>query len=138
MSRSAQVRVNTLPILFHENEVLLLLSLLAYNLTSLLRTDLETSAGACWDLNPLGYSVLKAGGRLIKHYRRLVLTLARAVTLTGSLSSVVDQAANRHSPTPQSLWGQGGLAAPTRPSSRRRDSRHVHPTAHATITGNDE
>jgi hypothetical protein len=35
---------------FHANEVLLLLSLLAYNLTSLLRTELETSAGACWDL----------------------------------------------------------------------------------------
>jgi hypothetical protein len=65
---------------FHENEVLLLLSLLAYNLTSLLRTELETSAGACWDLQRFQHSVLKAGGRLVKHSRRLVLTLARAVT----------------------------------------------------------
>ena len=65
---------------FHENEVLLLLSLLAYNLTSLLRTELETSAGACWDLKRFQHSVLKAGGRLIKHSRRLVLSLARAVT----------------------------------------------------------
>lgn len=65
---------------FHENEVLLLLSLLAYNLASLLRTELETSAGACWDLKRFQHSVLKAGGRLIKHSRRLVLTLARAVT----------------------------------------------------------
>jgi hypothetical protein len=65
---------------FHENEVLLLLSLLAYNLTSLLRTELETSDGACWDLQRFQHSVLKAGGRLIKHARRLVLALAQAVT----------------------------------------------------------
>jgi hypothetical protein len=65
---------------FHENEVLLLLSLLAYNLASLLRTELETSDGACWDLKRFQHSVLKAGGRLLKHSRRLVLMLARAVT----------------------------------------------------------
>jgi hypothetical protein len=65
---------------FHENEALLLLSLLAYNLNSLLRTELETSQGACWDLKRFQHSVLKAGGRLTKHSRRLVLWLARAVT----------------------------------------------------------
>ena len=64
---------------FHENEVLLLLSLLAYNLASLLRTELETSTGGGWDLKRFQHSVLKAGGRLTKHSRRLVLTLARAV-----------------------------------------------------------
>lgn len=65
---------------FYENEALLLLSLLAYNLNSLLRTELETSQGACWDLKRFQQSVLKAGGRLTKHSRRLVLWLARAVT----------------------------------------------------------
>lgn len=65
---------------FYENEALLLLSLLAYNLNSLLRTELETNEGACWDLKRFQQSVLKAGGRLTKHSRRLVLWLARAVT----------------------------------------------------------
>jgi hypothetical protein len=65
---------------FHENEVLLLLSLLAYNLAGMLRTELEAEEGACWDLKRLQLTVLKAGGRLTKHARRLVLTLARAVT----------------------------------------------------------
>lgn len=65
---------------FHENEALLLLSLLAYNLAGMLRTELEAEQGACWDLKRFQLSVLKAGGRLTKHARRLVLTLARAVT----------------------------------------------------------
>lgn len=65
---------------FHENEALLLLSLLAYNLAGMLRTELEAEEGACWDLKRLQLTVLKAGGRLTKHARRLVLTLARAVT----------------------------------------------------------
>jgi hypothetical protein len=65
---------------FHENEALLLLSLLAYNLASLLRTELEADQGACWDLKRFQRSVLKAGGRLVKHSRRLFLLLARAVT----------------------------------------------------------
>ena len=65
---------------FYENEALLLLSLLAYNLNSLLRTELETNERACWDLKRFQQSVLKAGGRLTKHSRRLVLWLARAVT----------------------------------------------------------
>jgi hypothetical protein len=65
---------------FYENESLLLLALLAYNLNSLLRTELETNQGACWDLKRFQHSVLKAGGRLTKHSRRLVLWLARAVT----------------------------------------------------------
>jgi hypothetical protein len=65
---------------FHENEALLLLSLLAYNLAGMLRTELEAEEGACWDLKRFQLTVLKAGGRLTKHARRLVLTLARAVT----------------------------------------------------------
>jgi len=64
---------------FHENEALLLLSLLAYNLSSLLRTELEADQGGCWDLKRFQQSVLKAGGRLTTHSRRLVLWLARAV-----------------------------------------------------------
>jgi hypothetical protein len=63
---------------FRENEALLLLSLLAYNLASMLREELEAS-GACWDLQRFQTSVLKAGGRVVKHSRRVVLVIARAV-----------------------------------------------------------
>lgn len=65
---------------FHENEALLLLSLWAFNLTSLLRTELEADQGACWDLKRFQHSVLKAGGRLVKHSGRLILMVAPAVT----------------------------------------------------------
>jgi hypothetical protein len=64
---------------FHENEALLLLALLAYNLGSLLRTELEYEHGSGWDLGRFQQSVLKAGGRVTKHARRLVVRLAAAV-----------------------------------------------------------
>ena len=65
---------------FHENEALLLLSLAAYNLASLLREECETARGGCWDLQRFQNSVLKAGGKVVKHARRIVLVVARAVT----------------------------------------------------------
>jgi len=64
---------------FHENEALLLLSLLAYNLASMLREECETACGGCWDLQRFQNSVLKAGGKVVKHARRIVLVVARAV-----------------------------------------------------------
>jgi hypothetical protein len=64
---------------FVENEALLLLSLLAFNLANLLRCELECEAGGCWDLGRFQKSVLKAGGRVVKHARRLVLAVAQAV-----------------------------------------------------------
>jgi hypothetical protein len=65
---------------FHENEALFLLSLAAYNLASLLREECETARGGCWDLQRFQNSVLKAGGKVAKHARRIVLVVARAVT----------------------------------------------------------
>ena len=64
---------------FHENEATLLLCLLAYNLSNMLRVELEDSRGACWDLGRFRAYVLKAGGRVAKHSRRLRLYLAQAV-----------------------------------------------------------
>jgi hypothetical protein len=64
---------------FAENEASLLLALLAYNLSSTLRCELEDSAGTGMDLGRFQRSVLKAGARVAKHSRRLVVYLAQAV-----------------------------------------------------------
>ena len=65
---------------FAENETLLLLSLLSTNLVNVLRCEAEDAGGACWDLGRFQRRVLKAGGRVAKHSRRLLITLAAAVT----------------------------------------------------------
>jgi hypothetical protein len=65
---------------FAANEALLRLALLAFNLTSLLRIEYEAAAGSCCDLGRFQRDVLKAGGRVVKHARRLVLHVARVVT----------------------------------------------------------
>jgi Transposase DDE domain group 1 len=63
---------------FHENETVLRLSLLAFNLASMLRIEYEDKAGSCMDLGRFQRDVLKAGGRIVKHARRLVLSVAQA------------------------------------------------------------
>jgi hypothetical protein len=64
---------------FQANEALLRLSLLAFNLASTLRIEYEGAAGSCFDLGRFQRDVLKAGGRVVKHSRRLVLYVARVV-----------------------------------------------------------
>jgi len=64
---------------FAENEVTLLLALLAFNLASMLRSELEDDIGGCWDLVRFQRSVLQASGRVVKHARRLVLDVTQAV-----------------------------------------------------------
>ena len=64
---------------FAANEATLLLALLAFNLANMLRCELEHEGGACWDLGRFQKSVLKAGGRIIKHARRVIVDLAQAV-----------------------------------------------------------
>ena len=64
---------------FAENEVNLLLALLAYNLASLLRIELEDELGGCWDLHRFQQTVLRAGGRVVKHSRRLLLYVEQCV-----------------------------------------------------------
>lgn len=65
---------------FAENEATLLLALLAFNLTSLLRCELEDDAGACLDLQRFQRQVLQAGARVTKHSKRLWVDLAKAVS----------------------------------------------------------
>ena len=52
---------------FRANETLLRLSLLAFNLASMLRIEYEAAAGSCFDLGRFQRDVLKAGGRVAKH-----------------------------------------------------------------------
>ena len=65
---------------FQANEALLRLSLLAFNLASILRIEYEAAAGSCFDLGRFQRDVLKAGGRVVKGSRRLLLYVARVVT----------------------------------------------------------
>jgi hypothetical protein len=58
---------------------LLRLALLAFNLGSMLRIEYEDVAGSGMDLGRFQRDVLKAGGRVVKHGRRLVLQVAKVV-----------------------------------------------------------
>ena len=64
---------------FHENETMLRLSLLAFNLVSTLRIEYEDQAGSCFDLGRFQRDVLKVGARVVKHARRLIVHVAGVV-----------------------------------------------------------
>jgi len=64
---------------FVENETTMLLAMLAFNVSSMLRNELEDELGGCWDLRRFQQSVLRAGGRVVKHSRRLWLHIEQAV-----------------------------------------------------------
>lgn len=63
---------------FATNEVTFLLALLAFNLASFLRLEMEEAGGGCWSLERFRDVVLKTGGRFVKHGRQLVLCIAGA------------------------------------------------------------
>ena len=63
---------------FEANETSLLLKLLAFNLTGILRGELEDSSGSGWDLRRVQQTVLKAGARVAEHGRRLFVDVAKA------------------------------------------------------------
>lgn len=65
---------------FDENEVTMLLALLAFNLSTMLRNEFEDALGGCWDLGRFQQSVLRAGGRVVKHSRRLWLCIEESVS----------------------------------------------------------
>jgi hypothetical protein len=64
---------------FHENETVLRLALLAFNLVSALRIEYEQHAGSCFDLARFQRDVLKAGARITKHARRAIVCVAQVV-----------------------------------------------------------
>lgn len=63
---------------FKENEATLLLALLAFNLNTICRGELEAAVGGGWDMRRFVRSVLKVGARMVKHSRRLVLRIAQS------------------------------------------------------------
>lgn len=65
---------------FVDNEVTLLLSLLAFNMATMLRNELEDELGGCWDLHRFQQTVLRAGGRVVKHSRRLWLHIEQSLS----------------------------------------------------------
>jgi len=64
---------------FVENEVTMLLAMLAFNMTTMLRNELEAALGGSWDLHRFQQSVLRAGGRVVKHARRVWLHIEESV-----------------------------------------------------------
>ncbi len=46
--------------------------MLAFNMTSMFRNELEDALGGCWDLHRFQQTVLQAGGRVVKHARAIV------------------------------------------------------------------
>jgi len=70
---------------FIENEATMLLAMLAFNACSMLRNELEDALGGCWDLRRFQQSVLRAGGRVVKHSRRLWLRVEESVERFWSL-----------------------------------------------------
>jgi len=71
---------------FAENEATFLLSLLAFNLGGILRGEMEKATpDSGWDLGRLVGSVLKAGGRVVQHSRRLIVDLTASVAPLWSL-----------------------------------------------------
>jgi hypothetical protein len=65
---------------FGKNQVSLWLALLAFNLSSFLRLELEEANCAGWDLTRFRDYVLKAGARIVKRGRRLIVRVAKAVS----------------------------------------------------------
>ncbi len=64
---------------FAENETTLLLAMLAYNLASVVRNEHENVHGSGMDLGRFQAYVLKAGARIVKHSRRLIVRVAQSV-----------------------------------------------------------
>lgn len=63
---------------FKENEVTMLMAMLAFNLTSICRNELEDEFESGWDLQRFQAFVLMVAGRWIRHSRRLVLRIAES------------------------------------------------------------
>jgi Transposase DDE domain group 1 len=64
---------------FAENEVALLLGLLAFNLSSMMRCEFEGELGGCWDLRRFQQSVLRTAARVTKGSRRLLIYIEQSV-----------------------------------------------------------
>ena len=105
---------------FVENEVTMLLALLAFNLTTMLRNELEDELAGCWDLHRFQQSVLRAGGRVVKHARRVWLQIEQGV---GSFWQIMTQRIAQLRLAPRWATPKGS-----------RSRRYVPPPSHAHLT----
>ena len=55
-----------------------MLKLLAFNMTAIIRGELEDSSGSGWDLKRVQQTVLKAGARVVEHSRRIFVDVAKS------------------------------------------------------------
>lgn len=101
---------------FKENEATMLLALLAFNLTTICRNEIEDAAGGCWDLTRFQLFVLKVGAEIVKHSRRLVMRIAdSAAPLWSRLIGRIE------------AWSARADRSP-RPSGFMPPPRHAHLT----------
>ena len=70
---------------FESNEATMLLALFAFNLTTLCRNELEESVGGGWDMKRFVLCLLKVGGIVSKHSRRLNFRIAKSAEPLWSL-----------------------------------------------------
>ena len=71
---------------FMANQVRLGLFILAYNLGNLVRRPALPEAMNRWSLTSLQTRLIKTGGRLVRHARRLVFQLAEVLVARGMLA----------------------------------------------------
>jgi hypothetical protein len=105
---------------FETNETNLLLQLLAFNLVGMVRGELEAGSENGWDVKRVQQTVLRAGARVAKHGRRLLVDVAKAAgVLWGRVVDRVrrwwrDPAWGRMGPRPR-RWVAPARARPSGP-----------------------
>jgi hypothetical protein len=104
---------------FTANEATLLLKLLAFNLTGMLRGELEAGSENGWDLKRVQQTVLKAAAQVVTHSRRLMVDVAAAA---GVLWERLLARVNRWWRDP--AWGR----------RRPRPRRWIPPPSHAHLS----
>ena len=109
---------------FRENEAALLLGLLAFNLVSMLRCEMEQQAGHGCDLQRFQQTVLTAGARVVKGSRRLTMYIAQSVA---SLWMVMAQCISRWKVT--ASWSM-----PAKPVSSEWMPAPAHAFLHEVLT----
>ena len=73
------------------NQVRLLLFILAYNLGNFVRGLALPEAIKHWSLTSLQTRLIKTGGRLVRHARRLVFQLAEVLVTREMLTGILDR-----------------------------------------------
>jgi len=98
-----------------KNDVNLIMALLAFNSSSILRLELEAAHGGSWDLGRFRDCVLKAGGRIVKHGNRLIVKLANAVSIFWSTLSarIAQWKLPAHYPTRHGPTSRNWMPPPT-------------------------